>query len=149
MAKGHNLGYTEKEKNDIFDKIIENICNGLPVRQILKGENMPANNTLLEWIEERPEWAKRYARAKQESAEFDADNVNYIAELCLRGQVDPANARVAIDAYKWSSGKKKPKKYGDKLDLTSDGEAINTPTYILNVIETQEIANDDKKPEQA
>ena len=149
MAKGRNLGYTEKEKNDIFDKIIEDICNGLPVRQILKGEDMPSFHHLLKWIEARPEWGERYARAKQESADFDADNVNYIAELCLRGKVDPANARVAIDAYKWSAGKKKPKKYGDKLDLTSDGEAINAPTYILNVIETQEIANDDKKPEQA
>ena len=149
MAKGHNLGYTEEEKNNIFDKIIEGICNGLPVRQILKGEDMPSFNHLLKWMEARPEWGERYARAKQESAEFDADNVNYIAELCLRGQVDPANARVAIDAYKWSSGKKKPKKYGDKLDLTSDGEAIKSPTYILNVIETPEIENDDKHLEQA
>ena len=102
MAKGRNLGYTEEEKNNIFDKIIEGICNGLPVRQILKGDDMPSFNHLLKWMEVRPEWGERYARAKQESAEFDADNVNYIAELCLRGQVDPANARVAIDAYKWS-----------------------------------------------
>ena len=117
MTKAHNRGYTEKEKNDIFDKIIENICNGLPVRQILKGEDMPSNNHLLKWIDERPEWSKRYARAKQESAEFDADNVNYIAELCLSGEVDPSVARVAIDAYKWSSGKKKPKKYGDMIKI--------------------------------
>ena len=149
MATGRNLGYTEEEKNKIFDKIIEDICNGLPVRQILKGDDMPSFHHLLKWIEARPEWGERYARAKQESADFDADNVNYIAELCLRGKVDPANARVAIDAYKWSAGKKKPKKYGDKLDVTSDGEALKSPTYILNVIETPEIANDDKQLEQA
>ena len=126
MAKGHNRGYTEKEKNDIFDKIIEGICNGLPVRQILKGEDMPSFYHLLKWIEARPEWGERYARAKQESADFDADNVNYIAELCLRGKVDPANARVAIDAYKWSAGKKKPKKYGDmvKIDYNQIDENI-------------------------
>ena len=117
MAKGHNRGYTEKEKNDIFDKIIKDIKNGLSVRKILEREGMPANNTLLDWIEERPEWAKRYARAKQESAEFDADNVTYIAELCLRDKVTPAAARVAIDAYKWSAGKKKPKKYGDMIKI--------------------------------
>ena len=85
---------------------------------------MPSFHHLLKWIEARPERGERYARAKQESAEFDADNVNYIAELCLRGKVDPASARVAIDAYKWSSGKKKPKKYGDRLDLTSKDEKI-------------------------
>jgi hypothetical protein len=117
MAKGHNRGYTEKEKNDIFDKIIKDIKNGLSVRQILKGEDMPAFNSLLDWIEEHPGWDKQYARAKQESAEVDADNVNYIAELCLSGEIDPSVARVAIDAYKWSSGKKKPKKYGDMVKI--------------------------------
>ena len=117
MATGRNLGYTEEEKNKIFDKIIEDICNGLPVRQILKGDDMPSFHHLLKWIEARPEWGEQYTRAKQESADFDADNVNYIAELCLRGKVDPANARVAIDAYKWSAGKKKPKKYGDMIKI--------------------------------
>ena len=117
MTKGHNRVYTEKEKNDIFDKIIKDIKNGLSVRKILEREGMPANNTLLDWIEEHPEWAKQYARAKQESAEVDADNVNYIAELCLSGEIDPSVARVAIDAYKWSSGKKKPKKYGDMIKI--------------------------------
>ena len=126
MAKGHNLGYTEEEKNNIFDKVIEGICNGLPVRQILKGEGMPSFHHLLKWMEARPEWSERYARAKQESADFDADNVNYIAELCLRDKVTPAAARVAIDAYKWSAGKKKPKKYGDmiKIDYNQIDENI-------------------------
>ena len=35
----------------------------------------------------------------------------------MSGEVDPAVARVAIDAYKWSSGKKKPKKYGDMIKI--------------------------------
>ena len=70
MATGRNLGYTEEEKNKIFDKIIEDICNGLPVRQILKGDDMPSFHHLLKWIEARPEWGERYARAKQESADF-------------------------------------------------------------------------------
>lgn len=124
MAKGHNLGYTKKEKNDIFDKVIEGIVNGLPVRQILKGEGMPSFHHLLKWMEARPEWSERYARAKQESADFDADNVNYIAELCLRDKVTPAAARVAIDAYKWSAGKKKPKKYGDMIQPDTDVDKV-------------------------
>ena len=78
---------------------------------------MPTFCTLLDWMEKDEELAKQYARAKQESADFDADNVNYIAELCLRDKVTPAAARVAIDAYKWSAGKKKPKKYGDMIKI--------------------------------
>ena len=35
------------------------------------------------------------------------------------------------------------------IDITSKGGELKSPTYILNVIETPEIANDDKKIEQA
>ena len=114
------MKYTEEQKKEMFNKIIESICNGVPVRQILKNDGMPSFCTLLDWMEKDEELAKQYTRAKQESADFDADNVNYIAELCLRGKVEPANARVAIDAYKWSAGKKKPKKYGDNIQLNAN-----------------------------
>ena len=111
------MKYTEDQKKEMFNKIIESICNGVPVRQILKNDGMPTFCTLLDWMQKDEELAKQYARAKQESADFDADNVNYIAELCLRDKVTPAAARVAIDAYKWSAGKKKPKKYGDMIKI--------------------------------
>ena len=111
------MKYTEEQKKEMFNKIIESICNGVSVRQILKKDGMPTFCALLDWMQKDEELAKQYARAKQESADFDADNVNYIAELCLRDKVTPAAARVAIDAYKWSAGKKKPKKYGDMIKI--------------------------------
>ena len=111
------MKYTEEQKKEMFNKIIESICNGVSVRQILKNDGMPTFYALLDWMQKDEELAKQYARAKQESADFDADNVNYIAELCLRDKVTPAAARVAIDAYKWSAGKKKPKKYGDMIKI--------------------------------
>ena len=111
------MKYTEEQKKEMFNKIIESICNGVSVRQILKKDGMPTFYALLDWMQKDEELAKQYARAKQESADFDADNVNYIAELCLRDKVTPAAARVAIDAYKWSAGKKKPKKYGDMIKI--------------------------------
>ena len=111
------MKYTEEQKKEMFNKIIESICNGMSVRQILKNDGMPTFYALLDWMQKDEELAKQYARAKQESADFDADNVNYIAELCLRDKVTPAAARVAIDAYKWSAGKKKPKKYGDMIKI--------------------------------
>lgn len=42
----------------------------------------------------------------------------------------PENAvaqKVKIDAYKWRASKLAPKRYGDKLDLTSDGQPIIPP----------------------
>ena len=36
--------------------------------------------------------------------------------------------RLQVDVRKWMAGKLAPKKYGDKLDVTSAGEKIQTYT---------------------
>ena len=133
------MAYSEEEKTNIFDDIINNIIDGKSVRSILSRKNMPTFVTLLKWIEEDESKMKQYARAKEESGDTDADNVNSIAERVLSGEIDPQAARVAIDAYKWSAGKKKPKKYGDKLDITSKDEKLqNAPTIVFKKYEPNE-----------
>ncbi len=46
----------------------------------------------------------------------------------MDGKLDPNAARVAIDAYKWAAGKRKPKVYGDKVAIggASDLPPIQT-----------------------
>lgn len=39
--------------------------------------------------------------------------------------------RLQIDTRKWLMAKMKPKKYGDKYDVTSDGKALPTPILQL------------------
>ena len=39
--------------------------------------------------------------------------------------------KLKADNLKWSMSKMKPKKYGDKVDVTSDGKAIKGNTLIL------------------
>ena len=114
--------YSEIQKTEIFNEIINRITCGESVRSILKSKNnKPDFVTLLKWIDEDEIKFKQYARAKEESAHSDADYISNIAEMVLSGELDPNAARVAIDAYKWSSGKKNPKKYGDALKLEHDG----------------------------
>jgi hypothetical protein len=71
-----------------------------------------------------------YTRAKEESGDADQDKLDEIAEKVLTGEIDPQAARVAADIIKWSASKKKPKKYGDRLDL---GNADGQP-FQINVI---------------
>jgi hypothetical protein len=37
-----------------------------------------------------------------------------------------ARSKLQIDARKWKASKLAPKKYGDKMDLTTDGEKITS-----------------------
>jgi hypothetical protein len=74
------------------------------------------------WIRENDQFSQRYARAKEESAESYAEKITDIGERVLDGTYDPAAARVAIDAFKWTSSKLKPKKYGDKIHTEHSGK---------------------------
>ena len=53
-------------------------------------------------------------------------------------------SKVRIDARKWMLGKMQPKKYGDKLDVTTDGEKINNIPNVINVKIVNPIEEDDE-----
>ena len=84
----------------------------------------------------------KYARAKEDSSDALADDIQDIGDKVLTGEYEANNARVAIDAKKWIASKLKPKKYGDKLDMTTNGKDLPTP--ILGGLSRTNI-NDDIK----
>lgn len=84
-----------------------------------------------------PDFLKQYARAKEESADAMAEDILDIADTPRIGTVTKTkpdgsvetregdmieHRRLQVDARKWLASKLKPKKYGDRVDLTnSDG----------------------------
>ncbi len=104
---------------DYTDKLAAEFCSrialGNSLRRVTKQDDMPSHQTVYNWFAKHPDFVEQYARAKEDSADSRADQVEEIAEKVLNGDYDPQAARVAIDAFKWTSGKHKPKKYGDKV----------------------------------
>jgi hypothetical protein len=104
---------------------------------------MPDCATVFAWMRRFPEFLKQYARAKEESADAMAEEILEIADdgrndwMERHGEKtedgEPVKgwqlngehiqrSRVRIDTRKWLASKLKPKKYGDRVDLTnSDG----------------------------
>lgn len=103
---------------------------------------MPSIATVFAWMRKFPEFLKQYARAKEESADALTDEMLEIADDARNDWMqrhgknedgsEPAGwvangehiqrSRVRIDTRKWLASKLKPKKYGDRVDLTnSDG----------------------------
>lgn len=107
---------------ELFDTICERIADGESLRGICRDTDMPVTSTVMKWVDRSAELAEQYTRAREASADADADGVKDIANRVLAGEFDPNAARVAIDALKWSAGKRQPKKYGDKLDLNHGGQ---------------------------
>lgn len=97
--------------------ICEAIAAGDSLVRILRKRGMPDYSTVMRWLGNDEQFRENYARAREAQADADADKIGEVAARVLEGKLDPQAARVAIDALKWSAGKRKPKKYGDKIEI--------------------------------
>lgn len=118
---------------ELVDAICELVADGASLRAIGATEGMPATNTLVRWLAdgEHPYFKLHYARAKEALADKfseeilqisdDGSNDTYIDENGNRktDQDVIARSRLRVDSRKWLASKLAPKKYGDKLDLSS------------------------------
>ena len=121
---------------ELASKICSRLAQGISLRTVCKDDDMPSVVTVFNWFPKYPEFLNQYACAKQESADAMAEEILDLSDeaLPLAQNADPkaSNAivqasRLRVDTRKWLMSKMKPKKYGDKLDMTSDGKALPTP----------------------
>lgn len=102
---------------------------------------MPDKSTVFLWLREIEGFSDQYARAKEEAADALFEETQDIADETIsiaQSAGDPKLAsalvqaqRLRVDTRKWMSSKMKPKKYGDKVDVTSDGKAIVGNTVVF------------------
>jgi hypothetical protein len=127
--------YSEQNKTKIFDSICEYIVNGKSLRTALKEVDLPAK-TFFIWLRDDEAKSKQYARATEERAELMFEDMFEIADDNSNDYIQTENgktlnsehiqrSRLRVDTRKWALSKLMPKKYGDKIDVTSDGEKIN------------------------
>jgi hypothetical protein len=95
---------------------------------------MPHIATIFNWHRSVDGFLEQYMRAKEEQADTNAEDLQEIVDEVRKGILDPQSARVAADILKWTSSKLKPKKYGDKLDLTSDGKQMPAPIISIAAV---------------
>lgn len=83
-----------------------------------------------------PQLAERYARAKSRQADYMADLMTEVAfedkddEKDFVGINHIHRDRLKVDTLKFIAAKLKPQRYGDKIDVTSQGKEIKTTTII-------------------
>ncbi|MBI9081885.1 MAG: hypothetical protein JEY79_19365 [Pseudodesulfovibrio sp.] len=104
--------------NEVMSRICDLIATGHGLPEIVAMPDMPSRSTIYEWISRNAQASDMYARAREEQADYMADQIVRIADE----EYDPQKARVRIDARKWVAAKLKPRRYGDKVqaDVTGD-----------------------------
>jgi hypothetical protein len=111
------------------EQILDHIIDGKTLAAIEKTEGMPSRTMILKWRRQYQEFGQLYDDAVDARADADADEVDELARMIVDGKLDFNAGRVAIDAKKWSSAHRAPRRYGTKLaaELTGkDGGPILT-----------------------
>jgi hypothetical protein len=105
----------------IADAILERLAQGDSLVQICEDKQMPGLRTVMRWAAESDGFGTEYARAREAQAEVMDHKILSAAD---KAKEDPQAARVQIEAYKWRAAKLAPKRYGEKIDVTSGGEKL-------------------------
>ena len=157
------MKYTSSEIETLFKKVLKAVENGAPLGRTLKLPDMPSRRKFYDWIRDDEDMRERYARACEIRADAIFEEIFDIAddgtndfssyEIAPGVEVEKVNmdhiqrSRLRVDARKWALGKMNPKKYGDKLDVTSGNKALSLPAIvgmvIKNEIPTDEPNDDD------
>lgn len=134
LNRGLNLkdmAYSQEQKDKILNSIFDYIEEGKSLRYALNQVGI-SSKTFYEWIDEDENKVKQYARATSVRTEMKFESIQ--DDYSEEPQRDPESGRIdsawvqlqrlKIDAKKWELSKLNPKKYGDKLDLSSKDEKL-------------------------
>lgn len=148
MAKSKT---SDNEKKEIVEYILDEIIySNLSLRKatrkalgFFKLDTLP-HTTVLNWINDL-DYTDQYARAREQRADNIFEEILDIVDcedhdiVLDKDGVPRVNNdviqrdRLRVDARKWMLGKMAPKKYGDKLDITSDGEKVEGGVTIFQL----------------
>lgn len=119
---------------EIASRICAELAQGRSLRSVCKAEDLPSITTIFNWFRVHPDFLEQYTRAKEESADALSDEMldiaddgrndfmeQQVSEGVTAYQVNGEHiqrSRLRIETRKWLASKLKPKKYGDKVDLT-------------------------------
>lgn len=115
---GRPSGFTE----EIADRIISELADGLSLVQICRANGMPGRRTVMDWQEKDDTFRARCARARAEGADLAFDKMASIEADVLAGKMEAQAARVVLSSMQWRLSKLAPRRFGDKLELSSDPE---------------------------
>lgn len=134
------MGRPSEFTQDLADDLCDWIAEGFSLQKwCAMEEGRPHRTTVLRWLRSNEAFRTQYAQARSEQMEFYADQIIDISD---NETGDAMRDRLRVDTRKWIMARLAPKKYGDKLDVTSDGDKLAGNTLHI----TREII-DGKKDE--
>jgi len=145
---GRPTTYNEK----VVDEICRRLAAGESVLRMCRDDHMPNPATVYGWLldtKSKQDFIDRYEAAKVVQAEVFHDELLEIADDSSQDKIETEiagglegglsivgtqtdhehinRARLRVDTRKWIIARMNPKKYGDKMDVTSGGKELKQP----------------------
>ena len=114
-----------REKLEVIEAILARIEGGESERSACIAEGMARATFRQSAL--REQMGVQYARALEGLATDQAHKIDELVEDMRNGTLDPAIGRIELDARKWLACKFLPKRYGEKVDHTTNGKDMPTP----------------------
>ena len=122
-----------------LDAICEDIANAETLTTIAKKVGV-AIGSVAAWIE-RPENSARVKYTRMQMAKV-WDEMALEQIQAAKDPFELTKARDAAHHYRWRASKIAPREYGDKLDVTSNGETVSPFTALLAQLKAPPAKND-------
>lgn len=159
QAKTNKVGRPSSYSLETAQELCSYLSMGESLKRACEHEGMPTVKTVFNWFGRHEEFLQLYTRAKEEAADALAEEILDISDNTdndiledNEGRVIPNSVRIQrdrlrVDTRKFLMAKMKPKRYGDKLDVTSGGEKLPTPLLTGLSIPSGDIKSDDESQE--
>ena len=154
-AKQVPIGRPVEFTDAIADEICWRLTHGEPLVQMCKDDHLPHVATIYRWLARFPIFCDMYARAREDQADTNADEILQIADEHPPEYTDKDGRttldatyinwqRSRIEARKWTAAKLKPRKYGDRFavegvvggaPIATENKSIDRFTEIVKNIE--------------
>jgi hypothetical protein len=141
------VGRPSDYTKELGDLLCAKIVEGKSLRSILFEEDMPDKSTVFRWLRIHKEFSDNYANSVEERTLALGEEIIDIADdgtndymTITRGDTSynvedrevTNRSKLRVETRKWLMSKMQPKKYGDKMDVTSKGEKISGNTILFS-----------------
>ena len=132
-APSRPVGRPSSYSDEFADAICERMLNGESLVQICKDPEMPSRASVYRWMETRPDFEAKCARAREGMADFLVDEIQDLADQTTEDNVN--SMKVKISTKQWRAMKMAPRIYGERsrTELTgADGGPIQVKATTID-----------------
>lgn len=150
LPAGTPMGRPLRMTRAIEDEICLRLALGESLIAICRDDDMPDRATVFRWLQDERsgDFRDRYAHAREQQADSFFDETKEIADDGTNDWMEQRDkdenligwrvngeavqrSKLRMEQRKWAAAKLKPKKYGEKIDVTTDGQPVNSDTSDL------------------